>query len=183
MNIETISRSIAWSNNSAPMLFMNRAWKIYQKIGAHSNSGNGKAFEECLSHIFEKCELTPFYKQASIDLIPVIKYDFVFAMKNDTFITISAKTSLRERWRQADLESYVVKTKYHDSKSYLITLSYSEASARNKNKKDWLGLEEVIIATSDDFISLIRKLERLKFILLQRIRNGKVVKAKTGMGN
>ena len=71
------------------------------------------------------------------------------------------KTSLRERYKQADLESIALKYVHRKALSYLITLDEKEANGV-KNKivsGDVIGLDNVIVATNPEFDELILELK------------------------
>ena len=80
-------------------------------------------------------------------------------------ICISAKTSLRERYKQADLEAIALKYVHRKSFSYLVTLDNKEAkSVKAKIKSgDVIGLDNVVVATSNDFNELVVELKNYKF--------------------
>ena len=77
-------------------------------------------------------------------------------------IILSVKTSLRERYKQADLEGLALKQVYRSAKQYLITLS--ETEAQNTQKKiesgDISGIEKVIIATNPEYDDLLDTLKK-----------------------
>lgn len=81
-------------------------------------------------------------------------------------ICISAKTSLRERYKQADLEAIALKYVHRKSLCYLITLNSSEADSVNgKIKKgDVIGLDKVILADSIEFNKLIEDIRSYNLI-------------------
>ena len=77
----------------------------------------------------------------------------------------SVKTSLRERYKQADLESIALKYVHRKALSYLITLEKNEAkSVKAKIKTgDVIGLDEVIVATEPEFDLLVAELKKYQF--------------------
>ena len=81
-------------------------------------------------------------------------------------ICISVKTSLRERYKQADLEAIALKYVHRKALSYLVTLLEKEAnSVKAKIKSgDIIGLDKVIVATNDEFNELITELKSFQFI-------------------
>lgn len=80
-------------------------------------------------------------------------------------ICISAKTSLRERYKQADLEAIALKYVHRKALSYLVTLEGNEArSVKAKIKSgDVIGLDNVVVATSFEFNDLIKELKSFQF--------------------
>ncbi|MDN6392031.1 MAG: hypothetical protein L0J91_08920, partial [Lactococcus lactis] len=106
------------------------------------------------------------YEQAEVAFVPNAIFDILLYSSEQVF-TLSLKTTLRERWKQADLEAYAVKNVLKSSKSYVITLSQREVEARRKqakNKKDFYnGLDGFVIATNTEFDDLISELKKYKF--------------------
>lgn len=76
-------------------------------------------------------------------------------------IVLSIKTSLRERYKQADLEGLALKQVHRRAKSYLITLSEEGNSINQKIKKgDILGLDECFIADTNEFNQFIQNINK-----------------------
>ena len=77
----------------------------------------------------------------------------------------SVKTSLRERYKQADLESIALKYVHRKALSYLITLDEREARGVKEKIKtgDVIGLDNVIVATEPEFDQLVADLKPFRF--------------------
>ncbi len=86
-------------------------------------------------------------------------------------IIFSAKTSLRERYKQADLEGMMLRQVHRRSKSYLITLNELEANNVNEKIKNGqvLGLDSVIVASNESFDELIAKLKTYNYYKPEKI--------------
>ena len=85
----------------------------------------------------------------------------------DTFArSISLKTSLRERYKQADLEAIALKYVHRNAKNYLIMLKSDEtASLKQKLKKgELLGINEVIAADDVEFDEFVDNMKKNKYI-------------------
>lgn len=84
----------------------------------------------------------------------------------------SVKTSLRERYKQADLESIALKYVHRKALSYLITLSEKEAnSVKTKIKTgDVIGLDNVVVATKPEFDDLVAELKAFDFQELPTVK-------------
>ena len=98
-------------------------------------------------------------------------FDFVLFSKNSGPVVISAKTTLRERYKQADLEGMMLRQVHRKSKSYLVTLSEQEAKSVNRkiDRGEVLGLDKVVLATNKSFDTLIDSLKRDEFYLPEKI--------------
>ena len=97
--------------------------------------------------------------------VPNVIFDLMFYTRERGPICWSVKTSLRERYKQADLESIALKYVHRKAFSYLITLDTNEAlSVKNKIKTgDVIGLDNVIVATSSEFDKLVSDLKKFDF--------------------
>lgn len=115
--------------------------------------------------MFVRENILPIYMSAKVAFVPNVIYDLMFYTAERGPICWSVKTSLRERYKQADLEAIALKYVHRKALSYLITLEENEArSVKAKIKSgDVIGLDEVIVATSEDFNQLIFELKEFEF--------------------
>lgn len=148
-----------------PSEYVLKYWRKFEKIPKRSKNLNGKIFEYILATLFVRENLLPLYISAKVAFVPNVIYDLMFYTAENGPICISAKTSLRERYKQADLEAIALKYVHRKALSYLITLDVKEAeSVRSKIKTgDVIGLNEVIVATSNEFDELIIELKKYSF--------------------
>jgi len=107
----------------------------------------------------------PLYISAKVAFVPNVIYDLMFYTTERGPICISAKTSLIERYKQADLEAIALKYVHRKALSYLVTLEEKEAkSVKEKIKSgDVIGLDNVVVATNNEFNLLIDELKTYKF--------------------
>ena len=140
---------------------INILWQKYLNLGKFDNSINGKVFEYILSAILINKKLLPFYTQAKIAFVPNADYDLLFYCKEKGPIALSAKTSLRERYKQADLEAVALKYVYRKSESYLITMDKNETkNIQDKVKNgEVIGINKVIYALNNEFNELLDYLQ------------------------
>lgn len=169
-------------NAEKPSEFIDKIWKKYLKFGKFDNSINGKIFEYILSAILINKNLLPFYTQAKVAFVPNADYDLLFYCKEKGPIALSAKTSLRERYKQADLEAVALKYVYRKSESYLITMDETEAKNIQEKVKNGevIGINKVIYALNNEFNELLEYLQNNhKFIeagKIDIITHGNIVK-------
>ena len=147
-----------------PSEYINMYWNEYLKYPGNKNL-NGRIFEFILATLFIRESILPIYMSAKVAFVPNVIYDIMFYTKENGPICISAKTSLRERYKQADLESIALKYVHRKSLSYLVTLHEQEAkSVQAKIKSgDVIGLDKVVVATNEQFDELITELKELEF--------------------
>ena len=81
------------------------------------------------------------------------------------------KTSLRERYKQADLEGLALRQVYRKAQSHLITLSTTEADGVKKKISDGdiSGLDSCTIATSSEYTELLQSLSADKFHIAEKV--------------
>lgn len=148
-----------------PSDFISIYWDAFQKHPEGNNNLNGKIFEYILATLFVRENILPLYLSAKVAFVPNVIYDLMFYTTERGPICISAKTSLRERYKQADLEAIALKYVHRKALSYLVTLEANEAkSVQAKIKSgDVIGLDNVVVATSNDFNDLIDELKAYQF--------------------
>lgn len=148
-----------------PSDYISIYWAAFQKHPERNNNLNGKIFEYILATLFVRENILPIYMSAKVAFVPNVIYDIMFYTAERGPICISAKTSLRERYKQADLEAIALKYVHRKALSYLVTLEVNEAkSVKAKIKTgDVIGLDNVIVATSNDFNDLIDELKTFQF--------------------
>jgi len=106
----------------------------------------GNWFEFAIGLVLINKGIIPFYHKASLSHIPNIIFDFIIFTTEHGPICLSAKTSLRERYKQTDLEAMALKYVHRRSVSYLLTINEEKTVrelAKKINKKDVLGLDGV----------------------------------------
>lgn len=148
-----------------PSEYISIYWNKYVDLSGRNNNLNGKIFEYILATLFIRENLLPIYMSAKVAFVPNVIYDLMFYTQERGPVCISAKTSLRERYKQADLEAIALKYVHRKALSYLVTLGEQEAlSVKNKIRTgDVIGLDNVIVATSPDFDQLIIELKQFQF--------------------
>lgn len=144
-------------------------WNKYNKNYDCTNTLNGKIFELIIVTVLFNAGIKPFYTNAKVHFVPGVHYDILLYSENNFPVVLSIKTSLRERWKQADLEALALNNVYRKAESYLLTLNEQEADARINRKDEWLGLDDFIYCLSDSFDGFIEKLKSYKFVVPEKI--------------
>lgn len=146
--------------------FVCKFWKRYKKqFPKASNSLNGYVFEGLLAVMLYRSGIKPIYVQANLKFVPNVDFDFIGYSKECGPIVLSAKTSLRERYKQADLEGRFMKQVHQKSRCYLITLEVDEAQSVNTkiSKGEVLGIDKAIVMQASAFDDLINDLKTMGF--------------------
>ena len=153
-----------------PSKFIRDRWDLYLKeyCGPEKKKNpalNGHVFEGLLTVLFHLCKVGPLYFQANLKFVPDANFDFIGYSEEHGPIVLSAKTSLRERKKQADLEGRFMRQVYQRSQSYLITLDADEARAANANidRGGLMGIDRVVSMEDGSFDELIKKLQGMDF--------------------
>ncbi len=148
-----------------PNEYIQKYWNAFLLHPERNNNLNGKVFEYILATLCVREGILPIYMSAKVAFVPNVIYDLMFYTAERGPICWSVKTSLRERYKQADLEAIALKYVHRKALSYLITLEENEArSVKAKIKSgDVIGLDDVIVATSEDFNQLIFELKEFEF--------------------
>ena len=148
-----------------PSDYIQKYWNAFKNHSESNNNLNGKVFEYILATLCVREGILPIYMSAKVAFVPNVIYDLMFYTTERGPICWSVKTSLRERYKQADLESIALKYVHRKALSYLITLDEKEAKGV-KNKivsGDVIGLDNVIVATNPEFDELILELKEFVF--------------------
>lgn len=146
-----------------PSDYITTVWNDYLAHKPHNKDLNGKVFEYLLISLLINQGLTPIYIQAKVAFVPNVDFDLLLYTKEKP-IVLSAKTSLRERYKQADLEAIALKYVHRRAESFLLTLNEKEAESVNQKIREGgvIGINDVVLASStkiDDFISYLKELQ------------------------
>ena len=133
---------------------------------------NGKIFEIIIATLLLREKIYPIYMNAKVAFVPNINYDLLLYSKDRGPISLSAKTSFRERYKQADLEAIALKYVHRRSKCFLITLSEGDANMVNEKQKigDLIGLDSAVCSTNSAFNDLIEEIKELNLVESPKIR-------------
>ena len=123
---------------------------------------NGKIFEYILATLLIREDILPIFLSSKVAFVPNISYDLMLYSTDRGPICLSAKTSFRERYKQADLEAIALKYVHRRSLCFLLTLTEKDAKDVNKKQSigDVIGLDKAIFVLSDDFNDLIDELKK-----------------------
>ncbi len=156
-----------------PSEYVTECWNRYENYKSSLsktkrvklNSLNGNIFQVIIATAFYRNKVKPFFVQASSHLVPGVDYDIImYDKENDVPITVSLKTSSRERYKQADLEAYAFKNVYRTALNYLVMMD-SKSCIDVQKKIDegkTLGLEKVIQANKKEFDDFVNELKKMK---------------------
>jgi hypothetical protein len=144
-----------------PTEYVEMYWEEYQnRVSEKNNSLNGKVFEHIITTLLYRENILPFYLNAKVTFVNDVNFDItLYNEKTQQPIILSVKTTLRERYKQAEWEALRLKDVHKGAKSYLITIDDNHAYYMKKKQEGTIRLNEVIYALSADFNALIYHLK------------------------
>lgn len=122
-------------NYTTPCNYIQIYWDVYLKIREQRVTPgqiprvNGKLFEYILATLLIREQIYPIFMSAHVAFVPNVSYDIMLYTTDRGPICLSAKTSFRERYKQADLEAIALKYVHRRSLSYLVTLTENDAQS------------------------------------------------------
>lgn len=147
-----------------PGEFIDTYWNLYKELYDGNNSMNGTIFENLVIIALGRAGIENIYFQTELTYVPSAIFD-AFLYHPEGSYALSIKTTLRERWKQADLEALAIKQVHKDVKCFVITLSESEVRTRRRNDNIYAGLTGFVIANSDEFDDLVEELVTKEFLI------------------
>lgn len=164
---------------SAAHEYVEKYWNAYLETGKTSAVVNGKLFELIIETLLYREGILPYYIQAKAAFVPNVDFDVLLYAESEP-VCLSIKTSLRERYKQADLEAVALKYVHRKAQCYLLTLEKNEASnvASKIENSEVLGLNGMIYCLSDELDELIASLKQKTFTESKTVEviTGQVVK-------
>src|SRR5699024_4290839 len=145
-----------------PSEVISRYWGHYEEYPGRNNSLNGTIFENLAIIALAYSGIRNIYYQTELSFVPSAIFD-IFLYAENRIIALSIKTTLRERWKQADLEAQAIKQVHKKAECYLLTLSHSEVKTRRKNEV-YAGLDGFILADTDEFDTFVNDIKNEDFI-------------------
>ena len=154
----------------SPSLYNDKIWKLFDSA-ISDNSARGSAFEFLIAFTLLRENISPFYYQVEFSNIAWAEFDLLIYTEEVGPIVFSCKTSLRERWKQAEFEAQLLKRDFPKSRSFLITMDPKESTVANKIKNGpKSGLEKVMRSNQPAF-------DRI----LEEVKSYTVIKAPVGV--
>lgn len=132
-------------------------WENHAKDEKFNNSVPGAVFEKLFEIYCYLLKYKIIAKDEYFKNVPLVKPDFLLENDKNNYLFLSLKTSLRERWKQADWEAIYFKQYYPDAVCILVTFNAREESTlQSKINEDLLkGLDNSCLATSSKFDDLL----------------------------
>lgn len=165
----------------SPSAHINDVWERMNADGPVSNNLRGSIFELLIGSVLIANGVTPFFTQAEVTFVNNARFDILLWEDGWNPISLSIKTSLRERYKQAELEAWALNSVHRKSENWLITLSEEEVSRRKRQlgaAKEYSYLRGLILASSPEFDEFVLYLKSKNFSIpsdINPMANHKVV--------
>lgn len=147
-----------------PHEFLEDAYAIYLGQNKSDPKINGMVFKLLVCEILKEAGATPFHcatnKLSFNDVPGAAGFDIILYDQQQP-VVITCTTSLRERWKQADYKSQVLKDIYPDAESYLVTRD--EMAAVDAARSNIEFLDDCVHSERQEFTNLVDRLARMTF--------------------
>jgi hypothetical protein len=149
-----------------PSKYIDFIWKEAEKDQRLIRDVRGKFFELLVASCLIKNQVLPFFWQAQLEFVPLANFDLVVYTEERGPIVLSLKTSIRERYKQAEFEAQAMKDVHRRALNYLVTIESDEAiSLKSKIDSGVLtGIDDVVVANEGSFDQLIERLRSLTIV-------------------
>lgn len=163
-----------------PSKYVDFIWKKAESDPRLTRDVRGKFFELLIATCLIRNNILPFFWQAQLEFVPLANFDLVVYTQERGPIVLSLKTSIRERYKQAEFEAQAMKDVHRRAKNFLVTMEKEEAlSLQSKIDTGVLaGIDEAIVANDKSFDRLIEFLMSLTIVdspIFSAIKNPKKI--------
>jgi len=147
----------------SPSQYFLRLWTAISAGSDFNGNMAGECFELSIACVLLREGILPFYMQAEVQYVPDARFDILIYTSEVGPVALSLKTSLRERYKQAELEALSLRSVHRKAETYLLTNNFTEGQARQKQIEEGvlIGIKQVIIPGSHSFDVLIKHLKTL----------------------
>ena len=149
-----------------PSKYVEFIWSKAEEDDRLTRDVRGKFFELVIASCLIKNEILPFFWQAQLEFVPLANFDLVVYTEERGPVVLSLKTSIRERYKQAEFEAQAMKDVHRRAKNFLVTMEKDEAvSLQAKIDSGVLsGIDGVVVANEKSFDELIKLLKSLSIV-------------------
>lgn len=163
-----------------PSKYVDFIWKRAELDPRLTRDIRGKFFELLIASCLIKNKVLPFFWQAQLEFVPLANFDLVVYTEERGPIVLSLKTSIRERYKQAEFEAQAMKDVHRRAKNFLVCMDKEEAlTLQSKIDAGVLaGIDKAIVANEKSFDQLIEFLKTLTIVdspIFSAIKNPKKI--------
>ena len=144
-----IQPSLESINIQQPSKYVEYIWNKAQKDERLTRDVRGKFFELVMASCLIKNEILPFFWQAQLEFVPLANFDLVVYTEERGPVVLSLKTSIRERYKQAEFEAQAMKDVHRRAKNFLVTMENDEAASLQAKIDSGVlsGIDGVVVAS------------------------------------
>jgi hypothetical protein len=166
-----------------PSKYVEYIWNKAEKDDRLTRDVRGKFFELVIASCLIKSNVLPFFWQAQLEFVPLANFDLVVYTEERGPIVLSLKTSIRERYKQAEFEAQAMKDVHRRAKNFLVTMEKDEAlSLQTKIDSGVLnGIDGVVVANEkslDDLVELLKSLSIVDTPVFSAVKNPHKIEVK-----
>ena len=149
-----------------PSKYVEYLWNKAEKDERLTRDVRGKFFELVIACCLIKNGILPFFWQAQLEFVPLANFDLVIYTEERGPIVLSLKTSIRERYKQAEFEAQAMKDVHRRAKNFLVTMEKDEAESLQAKIDSGVlsGIDAVVVATEKSSDELIKMLKTLSIV-------------------
>lgn len=161
-----IQPSLESINIQQPSKYVEYIWNKAQIDERLTRDVRGKFFELVMASCLIKNEILPFFWQAQLEFVPLANFDLVVYTEERGPVVLSLKTSIRERYKQAEFEAQAMKDVHRRAKNFLVTMENDEAASLQAKIDSGVlsGIDGVVVASEKSFDELIELLKSLSIV-------------------
>jgi hypothetical protein len=126
-----------------------------ESAGNGAKSLNGFLFQSLVARALNLAGIDPVYPEAFVTFVPVAKYDIVIPTQAEGLVNLSVKTTMRERWKQAEFEGIALKRVHRRSRIYVVNADRKETVRRRNRINECEAIDDFILCDSSDFDALV----------------------------
>lgn len=124
-----------------------------------SKNLNGAVLQALVEECLRANDVVPFYSEVTMQFVPVARYDIIVYTRKFGPINLSLKTTLRERWKQAEFEGMALRRVHRRARVYVVNNSRIETVTRRNKRSQCEAIRDFIVCTTADFDKLIADLK------------------------
>jgi hypothetical protein len=127
------------------------------------NSGKslrGHVFQRLVAESLRRSGVAPVYTEAYVTFVPVARFDIIIPTREQGIVNLSVKTTMRERWKQAEFEGVALKRVHRRSRVYVVNYDVRETNARRERINECEAIDDFILCQSTDFDLLVEAILR-----------------------
>ena len=152
--------------------YIQEVWNSAKRLGIASGPQSGPLFEMLIASVFISAGFLPFYQKAELKFAGKIESDFLFwDERTESPVCIELTSTLRERYKLADLQAFKVKANYPKAKFFQLTMDYKDVSRRSP--EDFESLDGLIFPGSGDIDKVLSSVATLSLVGRAPLRENK----------